>query len=370
MHAPSQEFRITVLPGDGVGPEVISVGERVLLEVADRFSVRLRIERGLIGRTAFEQGGVPFPAETLEKVLGSDAVLLGAVGGVQQAGEDFALRPEAGLLALRKRLGLYANLRPVRILPSLVNASPLKPEIVEGTDLLVVRELVGGLYFGEPRGRERTDSDGERAWNTMVYTEKEIERVARKAFALASERRRRLVSVDKANVLEVSLLWRETVDRVGAEFPEVSLTHQYVDNCAMQLVRDPRQFDVILTENLFGDILSDEAAVLVGSIGMLPSASLGTGGALYEPVHGSAPDIAGQDRANPLATILSVAMMFRFSFSLPRAAEGIEQAVARTLDCGHRTLDIATAGSRIVGTREMGERVLEQLGTRFRAGCE
>jgi len=364
----TKQFKITVLPGDGIGPEVVSVGERVLRELAGRFSLALRIDRGLIGRTALDHCGEPFPKETLAKVLDSDAVLLGAVGGAQAGETDFGLRPEAGLLALRKSLDLYANLRPVKILPSLTGSSPLKPEIVEGTDLLVVRELVGGLYYGEPRGRERTASGEERATNTMVYTTREIERVARRAFSLARQRRRQVVSVDKANVLEVSLLWRETVDRIREEFPEVALAHQYVDNCAMQLVRDPRQFDVILTENLFGDILSDEAAVLAGSIGMLPSASLGNGGALYEPVHGSAPDIAGKDRANPLATLLSVAMMFRFSFSLPGAADMLEQAIARTLERGYRTMDISAPGSRLVGTSEMGNRVLEDLEVLVQSG--
>ena len=363
-----REYSITMLPGDGIGPEVVAVGERVLKKVADRFSVVLRIDRGEIGMAAVERFDVPLPDETLQKVKISDAVLLGAVGGAQVGRQEFARRPEAGLLALRKGLELYANLRPVKILPPLLKASPLKPEVVEGTDLVVVRELIGGLYFGEPRGRETNDQGEERAVNSMVYTTSQIERVARRAFSLAMERRKNVVSVDKANVLEVSLFWRDVVSRVHEEFPEVTLTHQYVDNCAMQLIRDPCQFDVVLTENLFGDILSDEAAVLAGSIGMLPSASLGSSGALYEPVHGSAPDIAGTNKANPLATILSLAMMFRYSLASPQAGECIEHAVLKTLESGYRTPDIAGSGEKLVGTEEMGDLVLEQIERLSRAG--
>jgi 3-isopropylmalate dehydrogenase len=356
----SREFRITILPGDGIGQEVVPIGERVIRAVAARVPLRIRLEQGAIGKAAVERFGSPLPQDTLEKVLTSDAVLFGAVGGGENHQSDYALRPEAGLLGLRRAMDLYANLRPVKVLPCLVGSSPLRPEVVAGTDLLVVRELVGGLYFGEPRGRRRTPA-GDEAFNTMAYTAREIERVARRAFSLAEGRRRQLVSVDKANVLEVSLLWREIVSGLQNEYPRVTLTHQYVDNCAMQLIRDPRRFDVILTENLFGDILSDEAAVLAGSIGMLPSASLGERGALYEPVHGSAPDIAGRDQANPLATLYSVALMFRYSFGLPQEADRIEQAIARTLDRGYRTPDIATPGTKVVGTVEMGDRVLEQL---------
>ena len=364
----NQEFRVTVLPGDGIGPEVIEVGVRVLEEVANRFSLVLRLEWDAIGWAAVKRYGVPLSEETLHRVKNSDAVLLGAVGGAEAENADFSIRPEAGLLALRKELDLYANLRPVRILPPLLLASPLKPEIAKDTDLLVVRELVGGIYYGEPRGRDTPEQGEERAFNTMVYTVSQIERVARMAFSLAEERRRHLVSVDKANVLEVSLLWREVVTRVHREFPAVTLVHQYVDNCAMQLIRAPRQFDVILTGNLFGDILSDEAAVLAGSIGMLPSASLGTHGSLFEPVHGSAPDIAGQGKANPLATILSVALMFRYAFSMRQAAELIEQAVTRALEIGFRTSDIPTEGARFVGTEAMGECVLEQIDSISRNG--
>jgi len=368
MNIPGKtSYRITILPGDGIGAEVVAVGERILLEAANRFALSLHLERGEIGLSAVERFGNPLPEETLNQVMQSDAVLLGAVGGAQTGKEDYALRPEAGLLSLRKNMGLYANLRPVKILAPLVHASPLKQEVVEGTDLLVVRELIGGLYFGEPRGREKGEGEEEQALNTMVYTTSQVERVARRAFSLARERRKNLISVDKANVLEVSLFWRDVVDRIHEDYPDVALSHQYVDNCAMQLIRDPGQFDVILTENLFGDILSDEAAVLAGSIGMLPSASLGTEGALYEPVHGSAPDITGQDKANPLATILSVALMFRYSFALPEAGAWIEQAVLKTLEDGYRTPDIGP-GERPVGTEEMGDRVLEWMEKLLGAG--
>jgi 3-isopropylmalate dehydrogenase len=364
----NQEFRVTVLPGDGVGPEVVKVGMRILEEVANRSSLVLRLEWDEIGWAAVKRYGVPLAEETLRRVKNSDAVLLGAVGGAEAESKEFSIRPEAGLLALRKGLDLYANLRPVRILSPLLNASPLKPEIVKGADLMVVRELVGGVYFGEPRGRGTTEQGEEGAWNTMVYSVSQVERVARMAFSVAMERRKQVVSVDKANVLDVSVLWREVVTRIHREFPEIRLSHQYVDNCAMQLIRDPSQFDVILTGNLFGDILSDEAAVLAGSIGMLPSASLGTHGSLYEPVHGSAPDIAGQDKANPLATILSVALMFRHAFSLKEAGELIEKAVYRTLESGFRTPDIPTEGARFVGTEAMGNCVLEQIESISRDG--
>ncbi len=362
MDSGKEDFRVTILPGDGIGPEVVEAGVRILEEVARRFSMKLRLEWDDIGWAAVKRYGVPLAEETLDRARRSHAVLLGAVGGSEEENRDFAIRPEAGLLALRKGMDLYANLRPVRILPPLVDVSPLKSEIVRNTDLIVVRELVGGIYFGEPRGRETTAEGEQRAWNTMVYSESQIDRVARMAFSLARERRKKVVSVDKANVLDVSLLWREVVTRVHGEFPEVELVHQYVDNCAMQLVRAPEQFDVIVTGNLFGDILSDEAAVLAGSIGMLPSASLGTRGSLYEPVHGSAPDIAGRDRANPLATILSVALMFRYAFGRKEAAEMIEKAVLRTLERGIRTSDLVGAGGgRSVGTRAAGNHVLEEL---------
>ncbi len=353
--------RITLLPGDGVGPEVVAVGKEILLEVAGRFSLDLELDEGVIGIAALERYGDPYPEETVAKVLKSRAVLLGAVGGEQTGKKDYAKRPEAGLLALRNSMNLYANVRPVQVKDALVPSSPLKPHVVKGTDLVVVRELLGGLYFGEPRGRERNAQGEETAWNTMVYSESQIERVVRKAFDLAMDRRKSVMSVDKANVLEVSLLWREVVTRVHKDYPEVSLSHQYVDNCAMQLIRDPLQFDVIVTENMFGDILSDEAAVLAGSIGMLPSASLGAERTLYEPIHGSAPDIAGKDVANPVGTILSIAMMFHYALEAPEAAQCIETAVHESLKQGYRTRDLPAEGAKIVGTREMGERILERI---------
>jgi len=354
-------FHITILPGDGIGPEVVHVGLKVLRAVAEAVSLSLRIEEGMVGGAALDRCGTPLPQETIDKVEISDAVLLGAVGNDRWAKVDYAVRPEAGLLELRRRMDLFANLRPVRVFPQLIGASSLRPEKVEGTDIMIVRELIGGLYFGEPRGIERIEKGEERAFNTMVYTTSQIARVARRAYSLAMERKRHLTSVDKANVLEVSLLWRKVVSGLQAEYPEVTLRHLYVDNCAMQLIRDPRQFDVILTENLFGDILSDEAAMIPGSIGMLPSVSLGAHSSLYEPVHGSAPDIAGKDVANPIATVLSVAMMYRFAFSEEHAAQRIEGAVTRVLDLGYRTPDIYSEGDCMVGTREMGDRILEQL---------
>jgi len=362
MVAPAASpVRVTLLPGDGVGPEVVAVGREILRETAARFSLAMEIGEGCIGLAALERYGEPFPVATQEEVSRSRAVLLGAVGGEQVGQAEYARRPEAGLLALRRSMGLYANLRPVRVPDALVPLSALKPAVVQGTDLVVVRELLGGLYFGQPRGRGRNEHGEEMAWNTMVYTASQVERVARNAFELARTRRRSVVSVDKANVLEVGLLWREVVDRVHADYPDVSLSHQYVDNCAMQLVRDPRQFDVILTENTFGDILSDEAAMLTGSIGMLPSASLGSAGTLYEPVHGSAPDIAGLDIANPVGTVLSVALMFRYALSCPEAARCIETAVDQALSQGYATRDLSTDGRKWVGTREMGERILEGI---------
>jgi 3-isopropylmalate dehydrogenase len=353
--------RITLLPGDGIGPEVVAVGKRIIREVADRFALDLELDEGFIGVAALERYGDPYPPETREKVDRSRAVLLGAVGGEQTGRKEYARRPEAGLLALRRSMNLFANLRPIQIQDALVSLSSLKPEVVQGTDLLVVRELLGGVYFGEPRGRGRNEQGEASAWNTMVYTDSQIERVARRAFELARTRRKTVVSVDKANVLEVSLLWREVVTRVHEKYPDVSLSHQYVDNCAMQLIRDPRQFDVILTGNMFGDILSDEAAMLTGSIGMLPSASLGAESTLYEPVHGSAPDIAGRDMANPVGTVLSVALMFHYALSSPEAGRCIETAVHETLMQGYRTRDLPGEGLTIVGTREMGDRILERI---------
>jgi len=316
-----------------------------------------------MGGAALDTVGVPLPEETLEICRASDAVLLGAVGGPKWDDLPGNLRPEAGLLGIRKGLGLFANIRPAKLFPQLRSASTLKEEVFVdgGLDILVVRELTGDLYFGD-KGREDIPGGGQRAWDVAVYSTPEVERVARIAFEIARERRRKVTSVDKANVLESSRLWREVVSRVGKEYQDIELNHMYVDNAAMQLVRNPSQFDVILTTNMFGDILSDEAAMLTGSLGMLPSASLGQGRlGLYEPVHGSAPDIAGQDKANPIATILSAAMMLRYSFGLNEEALAVEEAVARVLQQGYRTGDIASPGTSVVGTREMGRLIAENI---------
>lgn len=353
--------KIAILPGDGIGPEIVSQAVRVLDRVAERYHVHLEYEQALVGGAAYDATGHPLPAETLELCKQSDAVLFGAVGGPKWDNLPPALRPEAGaLLPLRKGLGLYANLRPALLFPALAGASPLKPEVLgDGLDILVVRELTGGIYFGQPK--ERRD-EGRTAVDTCIYTEVEVERIAHVAFRAARQRRKRVASVDKANVLETSRLWREVVTRVAEQYPDVELQHVLVDNAAMQLIRNPRQFDVILTENMFGDILSDEAAMLTGSLGMLPSASLGEGTfGLYEPVHGSAPDIAGQGIANPLATILSAAMMLRYSFGMDEAANDIERAVDAALREGYRTPDIWQEGCRKVGTIEMTDAVLKHL---------
>jgi 3-isopropylmalate dehydrogenase len=353
---------IAVLAGDGIGPEIVAQAVRVLKEVAGRFGQAFRFEEALVGGIAYDETGHPLPPETLALCKRADAILFGAVGGPKwDSVQPPSLRPELGaLLPLRKELGLFANLRPARLYPTLASASALKEELVSGgLDILVVRELTGGIYFGDPKGR--TD-EGRRAVDTCVYSAEEIERIARVGFESARKRGRRLCSVDKANVLETSRLWRETVTRIGAEYADVELSHMLVDNCAMQLIRDPRQFDVIVTENMFGDILSDEASMLTGSLGMLPSASLGQGTTgLYEPIHGSAPDITGKGVANPLATILSAAMLLRYSLGLEEAARTIERAVEKTLAAGYRTADIARPGEQTVGTEAMGDRVLEAL---------
>ncbi|MCL6473610.1 MAG: 3-isopropylmalate dehydrogenase [Firmicutes bacterium] len=353
--------KIAVLPGDGIGPEIISQAIRVLDRIAERYNMHLEYYQALVGGAAYDATGHPLPAETLELCRQSDAVLFGAVGGPKWDNLPPALRPEAGaLLPLRKELGLFANLRPALLFSPLAGASPLKPEVLgEGLDILVVRELTGGIYFGQPK--ERRDR-GRTAVDTCIYTEAEVERIAHVAFRAAQGRCKKVASVDKANVLETSRLWREVVTRVAGQYPDVELQHVLVDNAAMQLIRNPRQFDVILTENMFGDILSDEAAMLTGSLGMLPSASLGEGTfGLYEPVHGSAPDIAGQGIANPLATILSTAMMLRYSFGMEAAATDIEKAVDAALREGYRTPDIWQEGCRKVGTMEMTDAVLQHL---------
>ncbi|HJV47915.1 MAG TPA: 3-isopropylmalate dehydrogenase [Geothrix sp.] len=351
------EARITVLPGDGVGPEVTAEAVACLKAVAERFGHRFEFQEALIGGAAVDATGDPLPAATLEACQASHAVLLGAVGGPAWDKHPRDQRPESGLLRLRKALGLYANLRPVSVHPALEDASPLKPEVVRGTDLMFVRELSGGLYFGEPRSY----SD-QAALNTLPYTRPEVERVAKVAFELASTRRKRLTSVDKANVLETSRLWRKVVDDLAPAYPDVTLQHAYVDSFAMSLITRPRDFDVVLTENLFGDILSDEAAVLAGSLGLLPSASLGGSVGLYEPIHGSAPDIAGQDRANPVGTILSAAMLLRHGLNLPAEAAELEAAVDQVLREGHGTCDLKGA-RQSHGTHSLGACVRERIAT-------
>ena len=351
---------LTILPGDGIGPEVTREAVRVLESVAQLFGHRLSLAHKNIGGAALKASNDPLPADTLESALRSRAVLLGAVGSPEFDGYPAALRPERGLLGLRKELGVFANLRPAVCFPALVEGSPLRADIVRGTDLVIVRELLGGLYFGQPRSLQ--GETGQRtAIDTMRYEEREIERIARTAFALARSRRRQLTSVDKANVLACSRLWREVVSGVAKDFPEVQLTHLYVDSAAMALVSRPTGFDVLLTENMFGDILSDQAGSIVGSIGLLPSASLGGSVGLYEPVHGSAPDIAGRGIANPLGAILSVAMMLRYSFHLDAEASSIERAVETVLSQGHRTRDLAGPEENPVTTEQMGTKVVEAV---------
>jgi 3-isopropylmalate dehydrogenase len=354
------QAQIVLLPGDGIGPEVVAQGERILLDIAKRFGHSFQFTTCLIGGCAIDQCGNPLPDETLAACKASQAVLLGAVGGPKWDDPNAKTRPEAGLLKIRKELGLFANLRPIFVSPYLVSASPLKADIVSGTDILFFRELTGGIYFG-PSGKEAT-ADGESAFNTMVYSTGEVERIVRLAGAAARGRRKKVTSVDKANVLEVSRLWRKTFERVmKAEFPDVQYENVLVDAMAMHLISKPRSFDVVVTENLFGDILTDEGSMLPGSMGMLPSASIGSSGpGLYEPIHGSAPDIAGKGIANPLATILASAMLLRHSLTLEAEAVAIEKAVDRVLAKGHRTADLA-AGGASVGTAEMGSLVLAEL---------
>jgi len=356
--------KIAVIKGDGIGPEIVVEAQKVLAALTAKTGVEFEYTDVLMGGVAIDATGVPLPDETVEICKKSDAVLLGAVGGEKWDTLQGHLRPEAGLLGIRKALGLYANLRPAIIHDALIDASTLKPEVIRGVDIMTVRELTGGIYFGK-RGRG-TEATGEAfAYDTDKYNTMEIERIARNAFDIAMKRGKKLCSVDKANILENSRLWRETVIKLAAEYPEVELSHMYVDNAAMQLIRNPLQFDVIVTSNLFGDILSDEASMLTGSIGMLPSASLGKPGTpgLYEPIHGSAPDIAGKNLANPLATILSLGMMLRYSLGMETEAKMIEAAVTKVLEDGYRTKDIATVGGefKIVGTVEMGSLVAERV---------
>jgi len=353
---------IAIFPGDGIGTEIVREAVKVLYAVMARSDVSLNMRDGLIGGAAYDALGTPFPEESLAMARNSHAVLLGAVGGPKWESLDYSVRPERALLGLREKLGLYANLRPVTIFPELIDASPLKREIIQGIDIMIIRELTGDVYFGKPRG-VHVENGRRVGINTLVYAEEEIVRIARVGFETAMKRNRKLTSVDKANVLEATQLWRDVVTEVGRSYPEVELKHMYVDNCAMQLLWNPAQFDVIVTSNLFGDILSDEGAMLTGSIGMLPSASLGEKYAMYEPIHGSAPDIAGQNVANPLATILSVAMMYRYSLERPGEAAAIEEAVRQVLRDGFRTRDIHRPGFTLVGTSEMGDEVVKKLKT-------
>lgn len=365
----SKTKEIVVLPGDGIGPEVTKEAVNILQTVCHRHGHKLRARTFPVGGASIDRYGRPLTEDTLQACKDSSAVLLGAVGGSKWDDQPKDKRPEAALLSLRKELDLFANLRPIKTYKSLIHASPLKPEIIDGVDIMIVRELTGGIYFGRPRLIEQTET-GERAVDTMAYSTEEIERVTHTAFETASVRRRKVTSVDKANVLDSSRLWRKTVKESAKQWPEIALEHMLVDNCAMQLIRDPKQFDVILTGNMFGDILSDEASMITGSIGMLPSASIGKDYAMYEPVHGSAPDIAGQNKANPLAAIASVALMCRYSLDMPEAAMEIEDAIFSTLQDGFRTGDIFSRMSKEyeVSTTEMGSAVLKHLNPNLQPG--
>jgi len=354
--------KIAVLPGDGIGIEIVAQAVKVLNCLKNDFALDVEMENGLVGGAAYDDSGTPLPEATLKLAKEADAVLLGAVGGYKWESLDITVRPEKGLLGLRSELELFANLRPAILYPQLAHASTLKEEVVSGLDIMIVRELTGGIYFGQPRGVRTLENNEKQGFNTLIYKESEIERIAHVAFETAMKRDKRLCSVDKANVLECTELWREVMIRVGKEYPEVELSHMYVDNAAMQLVRAPKQFDVMVTTNMFGDILSDCAAMLTGSIGMLPSASMDKNQkGMYEPIHGSAPDIAGQDMANPMATILSVAMMLRYSLGEEDLALKIEKAVESVLDKGLRTPDIYIEGDTKVGTEAMGDAVVEAL---------
>jgi 3-isopropylmalate dehydrogenase len=354
--------KILILPGDGIGPEIVTEAVKVLATLRDDHGLDITMDEALVGGAAIDATGHPLPDATLDLARESDAILLGAVGGHKWESLDISVRPEKGLLGLRSELNLFANLRPAILYPQLAGASTLKPEVVSGLDIMIVRELTGGIYFGQPRGIRTLDNGEREGFNTLVYRESEVERICRVAFDIAMKRNRKLCSVDKANVLECTEMWREVATATGEDYPEVDLSHMYVDNAAMQLVRMPKQFDVMVTTNMFGDILSDAAAMLTGSIGMLPSASLDENSkGMYEPIHGSAPDIAGQNRANPLATILSVAMMLRYTLDEPAMADRIEAAVNGVLDKGLRTMDIMSEGMNEVTTEEMGDAVVAAL---------
>ncbi len=353
--------KLLVIPGDGIGVEVTSVSIDLLNIIGEKSGTKFEIDEGLFGGSSIDAHGVPLTDEVKDKALNSDAVLLGAVGGPKWENLEHSLKPESGLLTLRKELDAFANLRPAIVYPALVDASTLKKEIVEGVDIMVVRELTGGIYFGQPRGIEPVGSGEQKGINTLHYTSSEIERVARVAFQIAEKRKKHVTSIDKSNVLESMVLWRDTVTRLQEkEFSHIGLEHLYVDNAAMQLIRRPKTFDVMLAGNMFGDIISDEAAQLTGSLGMLPSASVGNKGAIYEPVHGSAPDIAGQDIANPIASILSLSMMLKYSFNMDKEADMVEQAVKNTLDKGFRTADIYQEGANKVGCRKIGDSICSE----------
>jgi 3-isopropylmalate dehydrogenase len=358
---------ILLIAGDGIGPEVVDQAKKIIDLFSNNFGKKFNIDEALLGGIAYDKTGSPFPDETLQKAKKSDAILLGAVGGPKWENLDYSVRPERGLLGIRKELGLFANLRPAIVFDALVESSTLKPEIVSGLDIMIVRELTGGIYFGEPRGVETLPDGQRKGYNTLTYTTSEIERIAKVAFELASKRDGRLCSVDKANVLESTELWREEVAKVGKNYPKIELSNMYVDNASMQLVRNPKQFDVMVTTNMFGDILSDTASMLTGSLGMLPSASLGEkrsdGGqyALYEPVHGSAPDIAGQNIANPIATISSLSMMFRYSFDYEKEADIIDQAIKNILENGIRSADIAKEGEKTYSTSQIGDELVKEI---------
>lgn len=354
--------KILILPGDGIGPEIVAEAVKVLNRLQESFGLDVELENALVGGSGYEVHGTPLPEETLEKAKAADAILLGAVGAPQYEKLDISVRPEKGLLGLRSELKLFANLRPAILYPQLAAASTLKEETVAGLDIMIVRELTGGIYFGQPRGVRTLDNGERQGFNTLVYSESEVQRIGRVAFDIAGKRGNRICSVDKANVLECTELWREVMTAVGQDYPGVELSHMYVDNAAMQLVRAPKQFDVIVTTNMFGDILSDAAAMLTGSIGMLPSASLDANGkGMYEPIHGSAPDIAGKGVANPLATILSVSMMLRYSLDQGEMADKIDAAVNAVLDKGLRTADIYSEGTTKVNTAQMGDAVAEAI---------
>ncbi len=354
--------KILVLPGDGIGQEIVAEAMKVINCLQSDFGLEVEVNQALVGGSAYDETGSPLPEATLELARASDAVLLGAVGGTKWESLDISLRPEKGLLGLRKELKLFANLRPAILYPQLADASTLRADVVSGLDIMIVRELTGGIYFGQPRGVKELESGEKEGFNTLVYKESEVDRILRVAMDIAMKRNKQVCSVDKANVLECTEMWRDVAIKVGKDYPEVELSHMYVDNAAMQLVRAPKQFDVMVTTNMFGDILSDCAAMLTGSIGMLPSASLDENGkGMYEPIHGSAPDIAGKGVANPLATILSVAMMLRYSLDNAEMAERIEKAVDQVLDQGLRTADIMSEGSKEVGTVEMGDAVVAAL---------